>query len=377
MSAGTETVSLSEPALGQEEKQALCDVIDSGWLTMGERVAAFERDFAKLHGVESAVAVNSCTAGLHLCLLGLGVQPGDEVLVPSVTFVATVNAVLYVGALPVFVDIEQTDLPHISIADAQGKLTARTKAAILMHYGGYLVDLPAWRSFADAHGMLLIEDAAHAPAVGEVGKWGDASAFSFFTNKNMTTAEGGMVLARDAAVTERIRLMRAHGMTTGTLERYRGHAFSYDVTTLGYNYRMDELRAAMGLAQLARLPKWNARRRELTAVYRRLLAEALPEVAIPFGPLHETAAHIMPVLLPRRVSRDAVMAKLFESGIQSSVHYPPVHRFSYYRERFPDVSLSNTDEFVNRVLTLPLHPGLDERDVGRVVVALKNAMGEP
>jgi dTDP-4-amino-4,6-dideoxygalactose transaminase len=232
---------LGNPVLGEEEKQALSEVIDSGWLTMGERVAAFEKAFADLHGVGNAVAVNSCTAGLHLCLTALGIGPGDEVLVPSVTFVATVNAVVYAGAAPVFVDIINRELPHISIADAEARCTLKTRAVIVMHYGGYLVDLAAWRRFADAHDLLLIEDAAHAPGIAEVGRWGDAAAFSFFTNKNMTTAEGGMVVARDPVVAQRIRQMRGHGMTKSTLERHRGHAYSYDVTMLGYNYRLDEL----------------------------------------------------------------------------------------------------------------------------------------
>lgn len=367
-------ISLGNPVLGEEEKQALCKVIESNWLTMGERVAAFERAFAELHGTESAVAVNSCTAGLHLCLAALGLGPGDEVLVPSLTFVATVNAVMYTGATPIFVDIESTDLPHISLDDAQAKCTPRTKAVIVMHYGGYLVNLPIWRSFADDHRLILIEDAAHAPAVGEVGRWGDASAFSFFTNKNMTTAEGGMVLARDRSVLEHVRHLRAHGMTTNTLDRYRGHAYTYDVTALGYNYRMDELRAAIGLVQLARLPKWNVRRRELTAHYRQRLAEQLPEVSIPFSQVHITAAHLMPILLQEDIDRGAVMAQLRQKLIQTSIHYPPVHRFSYYQKRFPGIVLPQTEQFFARELTLPLHPALRKKHVERVIEALRNAI---
>lgn len=367
-------ISLSDPILGEIEKQALCSVIDSGWLTMGDRVATFEKNFAELHGTEGAVAVNSCTAGLHLCLLALGIGPGDEVLVPSLTFVATANAILYINAKPVFVDIENIHRPHISLEDAKAKFTPRTKAIIIMHYGGYLMDLPVWRKFADEHGLYLIEDAAHAPAIGQVGQWGDASAFSFFTNKNMTTSEGGMVTARNSNVLAKVKQLRSHGMTTTTLQRDRGHAYSYDVTLLGYNYRLDELRAAMGIVQLQRVVGWNERRRQLTQYYRALLAEHIPTVMVPFSTNDDTAAHLMPVVLPADQNREIVMARLRESGIQSSIHYPPIHHFSYYREKFPEVVLPKTEDYSRRVITIPLHPALADDVVVKVVMALKDAL---
>lgn len=368
------SISLSDPVIGEEEKQALCAVIDSQWITMGERVAEFERSFAAVHGAKDAVAVSSCTSGLHLCLIALNIGPGDEVLVPSLTFVATVNAVLYVGATPVFVDIENTNTPHISFQDAQAKCTPKTKAVIVMHYGGYLVDLHKWRSFADHKGILLIEDAAHSPGIGDVGRYSDAAVFSFFTNKNMTTAEGGMVLARETSLLERLRGLRSHGMTSLTLDRHRGHAYSYDVTMLGYNYRMDELRAAMGLAQLTHLKEWNKKRHNLSHSYRRILSTLIPEVIVPFGQNHETVAHLMPILVPSGVNRHEVMIQLRKAGIQSSIHYPPIHFFSYYRERFPGVILPKTEEFCDRELTLPLHPSLAEDQVKLIVESLQKAL---
>ena len=178
------TISLADPVLGEEEKKALAEVIDSGWLTMGDRVAEFEKAFANLHKLDSGVAVNSCTSALHLGLLALGISPGDEVLVPSLTFAATVNVVIYTGATPVFVDIEDVSSPHISTSNAESLLTPRTKAVIVMHYGGYLVDLDAWRKFSQKNGIFLLEDTAHAPATGMVGQISDFAAFSFFSNKN-------------------------------------------------------------------------------------------------------------------------------------------------------------------------------------------------
>ncbi len=369
-------ISLGDPTLGEPEKAALNEVIDSAWLTMGERVKRFEREFSALHEMPDGIAVNSCTAGLHLAMIALGIGPGDEVLVPSVTFVATTNAVLYAGATPVFVDIESLECPHISLESAERLLSERTKAVIVMHYGGYLVDLPAWRDFCDRKGLHLIEDAAHSPAVGNVGRYGDLSVFSFFTNKNMTTAEGGMILGKDAAALEKTRYLRAHGMTTGTLDRYRGHAYSYDVTMLGYNYRMNELQAAMGLVQLERLPSWNARRLELVALYREGLERRCPEIGLLFSGDHPNAGHIMPTILPQRADRKKIMDGLRAAGIQSSIHYPPVHLFTHYRERFGEITLPRSEEFAQRELTLPLHPSLSEADVDRVVGALERILGE-
>jgi dTDP-4-amino-4,6-dideoxygalactose transaminase len=376
VSTGKSDISLSIPVVGEEEKAALCDVIESGWLSMGPKVEAFENAFAALHGQKSAVALNSCTAALHLILRAFHIGPGDEVLVPAVTFVATVNAVLYVGATPVFLDIEDLERPFLSLNEAAVKCSPKTKAVIVMHYGGYAVDLPRWREFCDARGIRLIEDAAHAPGIPGIGRLSDASAFSFFANKNMTTAEGGMVLSPDEDVLSVIRRMRGHGMTTDTLTRHRGHAYSYDVTMLGYNYRLDELRAAVGLVQLRNLPGWNRKRNALSQDYRHKLASETPSVLVPFDEEHTTAAHLMPVLLPVSCRREVVMDSLRQAGIQSSIHYPPVHQFSHYSRLYPDVVLPKTEEFCRRELSLPLHPALAGADVDRVVTRLRTALEE-
>jgi dTDP-4-amino-4,6-dideoxygalactose transaminase len=372
---------VSDPILGTEEKTALSDVVDRGWITMGDRVRAFEQTFAEAHGVADAVAVGSCTAALHLILEALGVGPGDEVLVPSLSFVATANCVLYAGATPVFVDIEAIDWPLMSRADAAAKCTARTKAVIVMHYAGYVADRDAWREFAASRDLLLIEDAAHAAGATGAGKFGHAAAFSFYGNKNMTTAEGGMVTARDEETLDKIRHMRGHGMTSGTFQRFSNRTVGYDVTMLGYNYRMDELRAAVGLAQLKKLARWNETRRKLTQLYMQTLKQHCPNICLPFAEWRASAEpssshHIMPIVLPENVDRQCVIDHLRDAGIQTSNHYPPIHRLSFYRNRLPSLSLPRTEQFAQRELTIPLHPKMEERQVETVVAALANAVNQ-
>ncbi len=361
---------VSAPMVGEAEKSALASVIDSGWLTMGEKVRDFEEAFATVHGAEDSVAVNSCTAALHLILHALGIGPGDEVLVPGLTFVATANAVLYVGAKPVFVDIESLDVPLMSLADAATKCTARTKAIVLVHFAGYLADRTSWREFARRKGLAIVEDAAHAPGLREVGTYGEAAAFSFYGNKNMTTAEGGAVIAQDANLLATIRQARGHGMTSGTRQRLNSRTANYDVTMLGFNYRLDELRAAIGLVQLRSLLEWNEVRRILTILYRRQIARYCPEIEVPFSAARTSAHHIMPILLPENVSRQEIVDGLRYRGVQTTVHYPPLHRLTLYRQLYPDTELPRTQEFADRELTLPLHPEMTPAMVEEVVHAL-------
>ena len=362
---------VSEPTLGEEEKSALAAVIDSNWVTMGDRVRDFERRFARQHGARDAVAVASCTAGLHLALAGLGIGPGDEVLVPSLSFVATANCVRYVGATPVFVDIDSIGRPLISAEDAEHRCTERTKAVIVMHYGGYLVDADTWRRFAESHRIHLIEDAAHAAGAFGAGLMGDVAAFSFYGNKNMTTAEGGMVTARDPMVLAAIRQMRGHGMTSGTRERLDARTPGYDVTMLGWNYRLDELRAAIGIVQLQNLRTWNEKRAELTRLYRDALDRECPDVMVPFSNARVSSAyHIVPAILPEGVDRDRVVGKLRDAGIQTTIHYPPIHMLSLYRSSRTHDTLPQTERFSTRELTLPLHPKMSETDVDYVARTL-------
>jgi len=262
----------------------------------------------------------------------------------------------------------------MSLDDAEAKCSERTKAVIIVHFGGYLADRDAWQSFARRRGLLLIEDAAHAPGYPAVGTFGEAAAFSFYGNKNMTTAEGGAIIARDPALRETIRRARSHGMTSGTRQRLDSRSPDYDVTGLGFNYRMDELRAAIGLVQLKRLTVWNEIRGTLSRYYRRFIAENCPLVGVPFTKSWQSTHHLMPVVLPTELGRQEIINRLRDRGIQTTVHYPPVHRLTFYRELYPDCRLPRTEEFARRELTLPLHPKMTLATVEAVVKLLADAL---
>jgi dTDP-4-amino-4,6-dideoxygalactose transaminase len=358
------------------------DVLRSRWLTMGAVTQRFEQAFAEFVGARHAIAVSSATAGLHLACLTLDLKPGDEVILPALTFVAAAAAVHYVGAAPVFADIQsETDLT-VSPASIEQKITSRTRAVMVMHYGGYACDMPAIEKIAQRHSLAFIEDAAHAPGAAldgrKMGVWGDVGVFSFFSNKNLVTGEGGMLVTNNDALAEKIRRLRSHAMTSLTWDRHQGHAWSYDVTDLGYNYRPSEITSALGLAQLQKLEKNNQRRRELTSYYHRLLEEKCPGITLPFVSHRGVpACHILPVLLPEHIERSQFMAGMKSKGIQTSIHYPPVSDFSFYRASNPgrDV-LPLTRQVANREVTLPLYPTLTPEDVEMVIAAVDETLKE-
>ncbi|MFO0557463.1 MAG: DegT/DnrJ/EryC1/StrS family aminotransferase [Polyangiales bacterium] len=370
-------IPLSETTLGEEEAQAAAEVVRSGWLTQGERVAHFERAFAAMVGAKHAIAVANCTLALELALDAVGVRAGDEVIVPALTFVATANAARRLGAVPVFADVASEEDLTMSPADVARKLTAKTKAICPVHYAGYAADIDGIR--AAAPGVAIVEDCAHSPGatLGSkgCGALGNVGAFSFFSNKNMTTGEGGMLTTDDDALAVTLRLSRAHGMTTSTLDRHRGHAFTYDVARVGTNARMDEIRAAIGAIQLRKLAAANAHRAQCTEWYRALLAD-VAGLEAPFAKHARGASshHLFVVLLPATVDRTKVMASLRAQGVQSSIHYPPTHRFSAYEGLAADVAV--TDRVASRILTLPLFATMTRAQVERVCAALKRALLE-
>lgn len=360
--------------LGQAEKDAVEEVISSAWLTMGDRTREFEQAFADFTGCEHAVALNSCTAALYLALRGLGIGPGDEVVCPALTFVATANAIRHCGARPVFADATSLDDWNVNAASLERALTERTRALLVVHYAGYACDMPAIMELAGRHGIPVVEDAAHAPGArledAPLGSWGAAGCFSFFSNKNMTTGEGGMLVTDDAELARRAGLLRSHGMTASTLDRHKGHAFGYDVVDLGYNFRMGEMNAALGLVQLAGLEERNRRRGGLVSHYRERLRD-IAGLVQPFSanPLGQPVYHLQPVLLPAGVDRQRVMSELRDAGIQTSIHYRPIDGMADYIDQGlgPADHLVVTHEIGERALTLPLYPELTLDQVDYVV----------
>jgi dTDP-4-amino-4,6-dideoxygalactose transaminase len=371
-------VCLSDIDFGPEELESVAAVLGSKWLSMGERTHEFEARFANYLGVRHAFLVSSGTAALHLANLVVGVGPGDEVILPSLTFVATANATVYCGATPVFADVVGPDDLNVSPDDIRGRITERTKAITVVHYGGYPADMDAICRIAREHDLRIIEDAAHAPGASLDGRMlggiGDVGCFSFFSNKNLVTGEGGAIVTSNDEYAERIRLMRSHGMTTLSYERHKGHAYSYDVLELGYNYRATEITAAIATAQLKKLDRNNQRRRRLAELYREYLTP-VEHFRVPFADGGDgSSCHLMPALLPHAADRRAVMARLREDGIQTSIHYPPIHQFQWHRNRCRSLTLPVTEDVAAREITLPLHPLMRDQDVSLVCQQLVDAV---
>jgi dTDP-4-amino-4,6-dideoxygalactose transaminase len=370
-------VPLYDLRLEPEDIQAVMDVLESGWLTMGPRTQAFEEAFAEHLGAEHAVAVSSCTAALHLAYLAAGVGPGDEVIVPAMTFAATAAAVIYCGGTPVFADVVGPHDLGLDPDDVERRITPRTKAVCVVHFAGYPAAADRLRALCDAHGLALIEDVAHAPSARlgdrKLGTFGRAGAFSFFSNKILSCGEGGLLATDDDEVAALARSLRSHAMTSGTWARQTRQTNSYDVVGLGFNYRLDEPRSALLLSRLARLEAEIERRRELTRAYRERLAE-LP-VIVPYEDVEASSCYVMPILVEDDGRRDAVRTRLRdEHGIQTSVFYPAVHEFTEYRRRYGAQSLPHTERIARTEITLPLFAHLDEATLDRVTGALGEAL---
>jgi dTDP-4-amino-4,6-dideoxygalactose transaminase len=376
---------LSDLTYGPDEDAAVQRVLRRRWLSMGPEVEAFEREISTLLGTRHALAVANGTAALHLAFLALELKPGDEVIQPAINFVAAANMTAAVGAVPVFADIVGLDEPTIDPIAIERLITPRSRAVVVMHYGGYPCRMAEIAALCRRYRLALIEDACHAlgarftdpqgrPPDGRMaGHLGDVSCFSFFSNKNLATGEGGLVATDRDDLAARLRLLRSHGMTTLTWDRHRGHASRYDVVAHGYNYRFDEIRAALGRAQLAKLDANNRRRAELVMRYRDGLA-GLPGWTIPFAQWrHSSAYHLMVAVAPDTHARDQVAAALKACGVQTSLHYPCIPDFAAF-EPAPSHDLPLSRAFATRVLTLPLHPGLTFPQVEEICARVRTVV---
>lgn len=375
----TEFLLFSPPAVGPEERAAVAEVLQSDWITTGPKTRQFEAEFARLVDAPVALALNSCTAGLHIGLAAMDVGPGDEVITTPMTFTASVNVIEHVGARPVLVDIDPVTL-QISPEAIERAITPRTRVILPVHYTGHPCDMDAILDLATPRGIRVLEDAAHAlPARYRgrmVGSIGDLTAFSFYATKNLTTAEGGMLTGRDEELFERARMLSLHGMSRNAWNRYgAGGSWFYEVVAPGFKYNMTDIQAAIGLVQLGKLDAFQARRREVVERYDAAFGQQ-PYFELP--PRSDEIEHAWHLYVLRlnldtlAIDRDRFIHELGERNIGTSVHFIPVHLHPYYRDKYgyapTDLPVSHAT--YERIVSLPLHPRLSDRDVDDVIEAV-------
>lgn len=374
------------PEIGEDEIAEVVDTLRSGWVTTGPKARRFEAAFTEYLGDASlqSIAVNSATAGLHLALEAVGVGPGDEVITTTHTFTATAEVARYLGADVKLVDIDPATL-NIDPAAVEAAITPRTKCLIPVHYAGLAADMTAILAIARRHGLKVVEDAAHAlPTTHRGARVGtlasDATVFSFYANKTITTGEGGMLVTRDAALADRARVMRLHGMSRDAFDRFTAKVPSwyYEIVAPGFKYNLTDIAAALGLHQLQRADAFQRRRAELAAAYDAALA-GLPLVRPPqppAGDMHAWHLYVLRLADGAPVARDALIERLYADGIGCSVHYIPLHRHPYWRERYGlrDEDFPHSQRAYERTLSLPLYTRMTDADVQRVAASLRRAL---
>ncbi len=377
MSTAPEQIPVFDVRVTEADLLAVEEALRSGWLTMGEQTERFEREFAESIGSAHAVALSSCTAALHLACLAADIGPGDEVIVPSMTFAATANAVRYTGATPIFADVVSEHDLGIDVDHVETLINERTKAVIPVHYAGFAVAIDRLAELCESRGLALIEDTAHAPssrltpASKKLGSFGIAGCFSFFPNKVLGVGEGGALVTDSEEFADRIRRLRSQGMTAASIDFHRGEADRYDVLERGYNYRFDDPRAALLLSRFHRLEPELVERRAVVARYYELLAEA-PRISLPYSDfdLDCSSCYLMGVLAPDAETRRALRSRLAdEHGVQTTM-YPAVHLFTAYREAYGTPSLPRTERAADGLFSIPLFPHMTPGQQDRVADGL-------
>lgn len=368
------------PLIGEEEIAEVADSLRSGWVTAGPKVKRFEQDFAAYIGAKHAIAVNSCTAALHTSLSALGIGPGDEVIVPTLTFCATANVVVHLGATPVIVDVDQNF--QMSIEAMYRAITPRTKAIVVVHYAGQACTLNDIMAVAHSHNIPIVEDAAHAVGAeyegAKVGSHGNTVCFSFYAIKNMTTGEGGMIATSDDALAGRLRLLSLHGMSRDAWKRYtEAGSWYYEIMEAGYKYNMTDIQAALGIHQLRRLDGFIRRRQEIAVMYDEGFSDMTELLLPPRLPERNHTFHLYPIrLLPDRLklNRSEFIDELHTRNIGTSVHFIPLHRHPFYHERYgyrPD-QFPVAEDIYRGLLSLPLYPKMTDQDVVDVIDAVRD-----
>jgi dTDP-4-amino-4,6-dideoxygalactose transaminase len=362
----------------QEEENAVVETLRSKWISTGPRTAEFERKFAEMLQVKHAIALSNCTVSLHLGLVLMGIKAGDEIICPSLTFVATANAIRYMNAIPVFADIKSYEDLTMDPDDIERKITGKTKAIMLMHFGGFGCDMDRILQIAKKHNLKIIEDACHGPLSEwngkKLGSFGEVASFSFFSNKNISTGEGGMLVTNSTELYDRAKILRSHGMTSLSFERSKGHTTDYDVIELGYNYRMDDIRSSIGIVQLGKLENDLKKRAELRKYYVKQLS-TIKEIYVPFSDYKFFSSnYIMPIVLKNSTveKRNKVREFLATNGIQTSVHYPAVHRFSIYSEF--TLELPKTEYVTDNLITLPMFSKLTFENIDYIKSTIEKAL---
>jgi len=359
---------------GEEEIEAVSETIRSKWISTGPKCEELEQLFVDMFKVNYAISMSNCTDALHLACLLCDVKPGDEVLCPSLTFAASVNCIKYVGATPVFCDIESPNHINIDPVEIEKKITSKTKAIIVVHMAGYPAKMDEIMAIAKKYHLKVIEDACHGPLSEykgqKLGTIGDVGCFSFFSNKNISTGEGGMLITNNEEMAKKARLLRSHGMTTMSYQRASGHATTYDIVELGYNFRLDDIRASIGVAQMKKLQADLEKRIQVRNEYLKQLS-SIDGITIPFADNIEFVSnYIMPIVLKNSTAekRDKIREKLHAAGIQTSVHYPAIHKFSIYKKY--NASLPITEYVSDNEITLPMYSSLSINEISQIVGAL-------
>ena len=367
-----------EPWISDEDKKIVKKTLTQSMLTLGPQLEKFENDFCKYSKAKYAVAVSNCTAALHLSLMALGIKKDDEVIIPDLTFVADANAILACNAKPVIVDINKENF-FLSISNIKKNITKKTKAIIPVHIYGQVCNIEEILDVAKDNNLKVIEDCAHAVGTfhksKHVGTLGNTGCFSFYPTKNITTAEGGMVITNSEKIAEKVRQLRNHGMTKSLKSRYSSeYPWIFDIKQSGYNYRLDEIRAALGITQLKRIKKINELRKKASSYYNKNL-QNIPGIILPDmvnDKTHSYHLYTIRVTKPYKLSRNQLFKKLKDNGIRTTVYWMPIHKYTAYRKFVKTSNILNTTKIYDEILALPLFPNISKKHQDVVIKVIKS-----